>query len=193
MTRIVLVQTNKQIFYCFFRNRVSSSRRKPYPSYSPNPTTAAPSYSYKPRRFNNEYKANRFSSFNSNEDNAYTSDSTTAKPKLQFKRFNRFNRPDIRQSLLQKILNKGRPAKHNLSSQEEQEDLLEEREEDELQLDEEDLQDLSSSQNEDNLQTTLLVSTVFPAALETDSLFLEVATIRSPYSFDIGEDEKSTR
>ena len=46
------------------------------------------------------------------------------------------------------------------------------------------------SEVNDDLQTTLHVSTVFPAS--SSSVVLEVATIRSPYSFDF-EDGKSTR
>jgi hypothetical protein len=45
--------------------------------------------------------------------------------------------------------------------------------------------------NDVDLQTTLHVSTVFPTEAAS-SVVLEVATIRSPYSFDF-EDGKSTR
>ena len=44
----------------------------------------------------------------------------------------------------------------------------------------------------DPLQTTLRVSTVFPENKEKTSTYLEVATIRSPYSFNI-EEGMSTR
>jgi hypothetical protein len=44
----------------------------------------------------------------------------------------------------------------------------------------------------DRLQTTLLVSTVYPHK-ESSEEFIEVATIRSPYTFDIENSQKSTR
>jgi hypothetical protein len=44
----------------------------------------------------------------------------------------------------------------------------------------------------EKLQTTLLVSTVFPQK-DSSEEFLEVATIRSPYTFDIENSQKSTR
>ena len=161
-----------------YRNRYSSgsSRRKEI-------TTSAPSRgssSFKLRRPDNEYKSN----------NNHNSE-TTVKPKLTFKKFNRFNRPEARLSLLQKILNKGKNK--NTLSVEEQQKLKETSETKDIEIvDENQLQNLgSSSVKDEDLQTTLLVSTVYPEGWEP-STFLEVATIRSPYSFNVDEG-KSTR
>lgn len=103
---------------------------------------------------------------------------------------------DLRQSLLQKILNKGKP-KNGLTLEEQKEAKQKQEQEQEAVA-------LSPSQPEDDeeearpqlpitdgLTTTLLVSTVFPEELSS-SMFLEVATIRSPYSFDF-EEGMSTR
>ncbi len=43
------------------------------------------------------------------------------------------------------------------------------------------------------LQTTLLVSTLYPPSLRAQDEFLRVATIRSPYSFDVDDGAMSTR
>ena len=165
-----------------FRNRISANRRKPAATSKPSfKRPSSPSIS--------------------------TTSETTSKPKFTFKKFDRFKRPDLRQSLLQKILNKG---KTNVLSPEEQEEQRRKKEEEEkaaseaaeateddlaiedeedIYEDEDSLQDLGK-EKDSRLQTTLLVSTVFP---DHDlSSFLEVATIRSPYSFGVG-DSSSTR
>ena len=129
-------------------------------------------------------KPNFLASKNSHDD----SDEETGEtgPGISFKKFNRFSRPDIRQSLLEKILGKGK-GKNTLSPEEAEEakrksvEELEEAEEVSVEA-EQVLNDI------DTLQTTLHVSTV----LGKDSTFLEVATIRSPYSFAI-EEGMSTR
>lgn len=51
---------------------------------------------------------------------------------FQFKKFNRFNRPDHRSSLLQKILNKGTKSE-NVLTPEEQEELKEKQQQEESQ------------------------------------------------------------
>ena len=107
------------------------------------------------------------------------------KPSVVFKSFDRFSRPDTRKSLLEKILGKGK-GENTLDPEEVKKAKLEkeENEEVEVEIDSNDVTTVS-----DDLQTTLHVSTVFPAS---SSVILEVATIRSPYSFDF-EDGKSTR
>ena len=59
---------------------------------------------------------------------------TFLKPSTTSIRFNRFSRPDARSSLLQKILNKGRPGNkaNTLSLQEQQERKEQQEQEDEL-------------------------------------------------------------
>lgn len=121
-------------------------------------------------------------------------------PKI--KKFSPFSRPDIRQSLLAKILNKGKANENTLTPEEQEEAKLEQEEalENLDLIDEEDpiqdgeaLQDVQySSVKDGDLQTTLLVSTQYPENLKSSSAFLEVATIRSPYSFSF-EDSMSTR
>jgi hypothetical protein len=51
---------------------------------------------------------------------------------------------------------------------------------------------LPKAENLSRLETTLLVSTHFPNKDSTQQ-FVEVATIRSPYTFDIENSQKSTR
>ena len=54
------------------------------------------------------------------------------------------------------------------------------------------VEQLPKAEELEGLQTTLLVSTVFPHK-DSSEEFLEVATIRSPYTFDIENSQKSTR
>ena len=115
-----------------------------------------------------------------------------AKPNVVFKSFDRFSRPDTRKSLLEKILGKGK-GENTLDPEQVKQEKLEK--EFEKELDEEKTTQSFIDSNDvvdesDELQTTLHVSTLFPSA--SSSVFLEVATIRSPYSFDF-EDGKSTR
>ena len=108
----------------------------------------------------------------------------------------------FRQSLLAKILNKGKASEGTLTLEEQEKKALEVKQkqaalvEEELDQgidDDEVLQDVGFSSVKDaDLQTTLLVSTVYPENLRDSSSYLEVATIRSPYSFNI-EDGMSTR
>lgn len=112
-------------------------------------------------------------------------------PKISFKKFNRFDRPDIRQSLLSKILGKGKgkntvdPEEQKTDNDLENEKLIDNSEEEEAEF-------FPQVNDLDPLQTTLQVSTVYPENKEKTSTYLEVATIRSPYSFAI-EEGMSTR
>ena len=109
------------------------------------------------------------------------------KPSVVFKSFDRFSRPDTRKSLLEKILGKGK-GENTLDPEEVKKAKVEKEEKEEKEeFEEVDTNDVTTVS--DDLQTTLHVSTVFPAS---SSVILEVATIRSPYSFDF-EDGKSTR
>ena len=168
-----------------YRNRISASRKKPS---SKEASSSSSSSGIKLPRPKNEYTRKSSSS------SSY--DPTTETPKISFKRFNRYSRPDVRSSLLQKILNKG-GSKGNTLTEEEQaalkEDALEKANEEEAELvDESDLQNIGPSSAKDgDLQTTLSASTVYPD-LFSSSTFLEVATIRSPYSFSM-EEGMSTR
>ena len=125
------------------------------------------------------------------------------KSKLSIKKFNRFSRPDVRQSLLNKILNKGK-GKNTINPEEAKrlkENKLKEKtkqqELEELIKENEELQEISNNNIDspsNSLTTTLKVSTVFPEN-ELGSTYLKVATIRSPYSFDLDDEgvKKSTR
>ena len=98
-------------------------------------------------------------------------------PRITFKKFNRFSRPDIRQSLLQKILGKGKGK--NTLDPEEQERVKEEQK-DEFTKEEETLEPVDNNNIDpvNTLMTTLDASTIFPENREKTSTFLEVATIR---------------
>jgi hypothetical protein len=152
---------------------------------------------------------------------------------VEFKKFDRFERPDIRKNLLNKFL-KNRPAGGEAndtsattinpvsgggnalttaaSSSAEDEnggdenddeglDFLEDHESSPSALvasiiNDEDLlqhlEHLPKVSELERLETTLQVSTVFPHK-ESTREFMEVATIRSPYTFDIENSQKSTR
>ncbi len=131
----------------------------------------------------------------------FTSSGEESSKPLTFKKFNRFNRPDFRQSLLEKILNKGKGK--NTLDPEEQAELIETQQKEEPRtvpenesgdlpeydfIEEIDANDVDS----DPLQTTLQVSTMMPEDKKATSTYLRIATIRSPYSFSF-EDGMSTR
>ncbi len=82
-------------------------------------------------RFKSPPSSNNFrsSSRNSGPPKAETNDDITPRPKFNFKKFDRFKRPDLRESLLQKILNKGKPNKNTLSLEEQEEAKRKEEEE----------------------------------------------------------------
>jgi len=143
----------------------------------------------------------------SSKKKSFSSQTKTNAPKIEFKKFDRFNRPNLRKNLLNKFFSKrpnNKPATSiNESIDEENDD------EDPLAfpgdhesspsafvpsiVDDEDI--LQNLENDDirleRLQTTLLVSTVYPE--ESSEEYLEVATIRSPYTFNIEDNQKSTR
>jgi len=139
-----------------------------------------------------------------NNNNQYESE--TKKPKITFKKFDRFKRPN-RKNLLNNLFHKRPGLKtrtEEISNDEENEvvehdvDFPEDHESAPSALvpsiiDDEDI--LQHIDNEEiifeRLQTTLEVSTLYPE--ESVDQYLEVATIRSPYSFDIEDDQKSTR
>jgi len=133
-------------------------------------------------------------------------ESETKKPKITFKKFDRFKRPN-RKNLLTKLFNKRPGLKTRAESLNEEEENAEAQNEVEFPDDHESspsalvpsiIDDEDILQNIDNeeiiferLQTTLEVSTLYPE--ESTSEYLEVATIRSPYSFNIEDNQKSTR
>merc|ERR1712128_396738 len=128
-------------------------------------------------------------------------------PKIEFKKFDRFDRPNLRKNLLNKFFSKRPNNKPSSSINESIDD--ENVEEGDLAfpgdhesspsafvtsiIDDEDiLQNLDNDEiRMERLQTTLLVSTVYPE--ESSEEYLEVATIRSPYTFNIEDNQKSTR
>ena len=125
------------------------------------------------------------------------------KSKLNIKKFNRFSRPDAQESLLKKILGKGKgkntinPAEAKRLKEEKLKAATKQQNIEELIKENEELQELSNNNIDspkNSLTTTLTVSTVFPED-ELDSTYLKVATIRSPYSFDLDDEgvKKSTR
>jgi len=169
------------------RNRFSSRITQRTHSASPSTTASVNPTPTKKKSFSSETKSNF--------------------PKIEFKKFNRFDRPNLRKNLLNKFFSK-RPnnkANNNAAT----EDGEEEQEEGDLAFpgdhesspsafvpsivdDEDILQNLDNDEIRlERLQTTLTVSTVYPE--EASEEYLEVATIRSPYTFDIEDSQKSTR
>ena len=139
--------------------------------------------------------------------------------KISIKKFNKFKRPDYRKTLFNKFLAKRPDIKIRLANKKEEEEEEKEAEQSDPAdhedqdkdlafpddhesspsalvpsiVDDEDI--LQNIENEEirfeRLLTTLDVSTVYPKDLSDE--YLEVATIRSPYTFNIEENEKSTR
>ena len=64
------------------------------------------SSNFKPSRSSTNFRTSN--NRNSSPPKAETNDDVTPKPKLAFRKFDRFKRPDLRQSLLEKILSKVR-------------------------------------------------------------------------------------
>ena len=120
-------------------------------------------------------------------------------PKIMFKKFDRFSRPNIKKTLYRNKLFDRRPGLQILKGNEKKEvEFPDDHDSSPSALVIETINDEDILQNIDNdeyrfsrLQTTLHVSTVYPE--ETPDQFVEVATIRSPYTFNIEEDQKSTR
>ena len=176
-----------------FRSRTEAA---PAAATTPRPTTRKPS--------NNDQRSGSTND-QDEEDFSYN--------KISIKKFNKFKRPDYRKTLFNKFLAKRPDIKIRLAKKKEEDDQTETEDQ---QDNEEDLafpDDHESSpsalvpsivddenilQNIENeeiryerLLTTLDVSTSYPA--ELSSQYLEVATIRSPYTFNIEDNEKSTR
>jgi len=138
---------------------------------------------------------------------SFSTQTNSNTPKIEFKKFDRFNRPNLRKNLLNKFFSK-RPNNKPKSFDDETNDA-ENEEEDDLAFpgdhesspsafvpsivdDEDILQNLENDEiRMERLQTTLQVSTVYPE--EVTDEYLEVATIRSPYTFNIEDNQKSTR
>lgn len=129
-------------------------------------------------------------------------------PKIEFKKFDRFDRPNLRKNLLNKFFSKRPRPNSKPTSVNESIDEVNEEEGDlafpddhesspsafvtSIIDDEDILQNLDNDEiRMERLQTTLLVSTVYPE--ESSEEYLEVATIRSPYTFNIEDNQKSTR
>jgi len=116
-----------------------------------------------------------------------------------FKKFDRFSRPNIKKTLYRNKLFDRRPGLQILKGNEKKEvEFPDDHDSSPSALVIETINDEDILKNIDNdeyrfsrLQTTLHVSTVYPE--ETPDQFVEVATIRSPYTFNIEEDQKSTR
>ena len=64
------------------------------------------SSNFKPSRSSTNFRTN--DNRNSSPPKAETNDDITPRPKLAFKKFDRFKRPDLRSSLLEKILSRVR-------------------------------------------------------------------------------------
>jgi len=140
----------------------------------------------------------------SKKKNSFSPQTEASSPKIEFKKFNRFDRPNLRKNLLNKFFSKRPNNKPEVSNKDE-----EINEEGDLAFpddhesspsafvvsivdDEDILQNLDNDEiRMERLQTTLLVSTVYPE--ESSEEYLEVATIRSPYTFNIEDNQKSTR
>jgi len=139
------------------------------------------------------------------------------------KKFNKFERPDYRKTLLKKLFDKRPDIKQRIEERKEKDKKAKEAAEaqeesnDKHVIDEDEdlafpddhesapsalvpsiVDDENILQNIDNeeirlerLLTTLEVSTLYPKELSEN--YLEIATIRSPYTFNIEDNEKSTR
>ena len=136
-----------------------------------------------------------------NQDNVETSTNPVV-----IKKFNKFDRPDYRKTLLNKLFQKRPDIKTRLESnkqhKQEEDDLAVgddvDREAQPSALALSIIDDENILQNIDNeeillerLLTTLQVSTLYPKELSSE--YIELATIRSPYTFNIEDDSKSTR
>merc|ERR1719500_1124631 len=117
------------------------------------------------------------------------------KPKIEFKKFNRFKRPDLRKTLFRSKLFDKRPGLKALGG-EKKEDEDNESSPSALVISTIDDEDILQNLDNDEarmarLQTTLSVFTIHPD--DAPSEFIEVATIRSPYTFNVEDNQKSTR
>jgi len=115
---------------------------------------------------------------------------SSSKLQIKFKKFNRFDRPDIRKDLFRK-----RPTSPPKKVEDENtEDALSSPSAlvPSIIHDEDILQNIDNPEIRlERLKTTLLVSTVYPEKSKDN--YLEIATIRSPYTFEVENNEKSTR
>merc|ERR1712203_1352481 len=119
------------------------------------------------------------------------------KPKIEFKKFNRFKRPDLRKTLFRSKLFDKRPGLKALGGEKKEENEGDNESSPSAlvisTIDDEDI--LQNLDNDEarmaRLQTTLSVLTIHPD--DAPSEFLEVATIRSPYTFNVEDNQKSTR
>ena len=108
----------------------------------------------------------------------------------EIKKFDRFQRPDYKKDFLNKYYPK--PKDKLLASSNDDQDGS-----DTLHIfpsvvdDEYSLQDIGNDVAMEDLMTTLHVSSMYPKGMDEE--YLEIATIRSPYTFEIEENEKSTR
>ena len=214
----------------------SSRQTRPRSSFRRNTSRGSSSSesSFSSRRSSGLSSRNRFKSRHESDDSSHSDDhssvSTLRKPapKKSFssrkqetvetstnpvviKKFNRFDRPDYRKTLLNKLFQKRPDIKSRIEANREKAEE-EEREADLAVGDDDDvdreaqpsalalsvIDDEDILQNIDNeeiklerLLTTLQVSTLYPQELSSE--FIELATIRSPYTFNIEEDSKSTR
>ena len=101
------------------------------------------------------------------------SQSNSQSQKITFKKFNRFERPNLKKNFLNKYFSKKDRTPGILTD----ENILQNLENEEIRL--------------ERLLTTLEVSTLHPQEMSEE--YLEVATIRSPYTFNIEDNQKSTR
>ena len=201
-------------------NRFESSQAKSDEETTPAPSfkksIAAPKLSKPKSNFDNEDP--KLSKPNSNFDNE---DQKNNNP-VTIKKFNKFDRPDFRKTLLNKLFEKRPEVKarfpvlsKNLNKDDDESEEATEASNDETEedgdldfpddhesapsalvpsiVDDEDI--LQNIDNEEirleRLLTTLQVSSIYPKELSDE--YLEVATIRSPYTFNIEDNEKSTR
>ena len=157
------------------RNRFSSliSNRRESPKKA---TIVKPQVSTKSR-----YGSSYGSSY---DDPSADEDKTINVPEI--KKFDRFKRPDYKKD----FLNKYYPKDKLLASSDQDGG-------DTLHIfpsvvdDEYSLQDIGDDVAMEKLMTTLHVSSMYPQ--DMDEEYLEIATIRSPYTFNVEENEKSTR
>jgi len=194
----------------FSRSRTSQAKNNIRDSIREQTSGRRSSSKFTPRKKSSYGSRDRFSSKDTSESAPVESQSniqpsTTKKPKkqdsknkpkIEFKKFNRFKRPDLRKTLFRSKLFDKRPGLKALGGEKKEDEKDNESSPSALVISTIDDEDILQNLDNDEarmarLQTTLSVLTIHPD--DAPSEFLEVATIRSPYTFNVEDNQKSTR
>ena len=194
------------------RSRYSSKSRESLYTKKDDSDNTESSYGFKPSRSSHSVR-NRFASLHNSR--RETSKATIVKPSLsksryassssfstssssssssshsnsnvpEIKKFDRFKRPNYKNNFLKKYFPKPKISSYQDQDSEALEIFPSIVENDDT------LQNIDNEEEHfERLMTTLQVSSIYPKELSAE--YLEVATIRSPYTFNIEDNEKSTR